>query len=58
MNLVSLREKIGYVSQEPVLIIGTIRDNLLYGKNDATEAEIWSALKMASADFVKNELPD
>jgi len=58
MNLVNLRENIGYVSQEPVLIIGTIRDNLLFGKHDATEDEIWKALKKANADFVRDELPE
>ena len=38
MNLDALRNTIGYVSQEPVLIIGTIRENLLYGNANATEA--------------------
>jgi ATP-binding cassette subfamily B (MDR/TAP) protein 1 len=37
INLKTLRESIGYVSQEPILVIGTIRDNLLYGNKDATE---------------------
>jgi ABC-type multidrug transport system fused ATPase/permease subunit len=41
-----------------VLIIGTIRDNLLFGKHDATEEEIWAALKMANAHFVQDELPE
>lgn len=44
---------IGYVGQEPVLIIGTIRENLTYGKADATEAQMWEALEMANALFVK-----
>ena len=43
---------IGYVSQEPVLILGTIRENLMYGKMDATEEEIDEALKNSSAEFV------
>lgn len=58
MCLENLRENIGYVSQEPVLIIGTIRDNLLFGKHDATEDEIWKALKKANANFVMDELPE
>ena len=37
IKLKTLRESIGYVSQEPVLILGTIRDNLLFGDKDATE---------------------
>lgn len=53
MDLKVLRENIGYVSQEPVLIIGTIRENLKYGKTEATEAEMWSTLEMANAMFVK-----
>jgi ABC-type multidrug transport system fused ATPase/permease subunit len=40
IQLKSLRETIGYVSQEPVLIIGTIRDNLLLGNKDATEDQL------------------
>lgn len=53
MNLKSLRETIGYVSQEPVLILGTIRENLMFGNKDATEADIKRALEMASASFVE-----
>lgn len=41
ISLKALRGSIGYVSQEPVLIIGTIRENLSYGKSDATEDEMW-----------------
>lgn len=36
IKLKTLRESIGYVSQEPVLILGTIRQNLLFGNKDAT----------------------
>ena len=36
ISLKALRESIGYVSQEPVLIMGSIKDNLLYGNKDAT----------------------
>jgi len=53
LNLKSLRETIGYVSQEPVLILGTIRENLLFGNKDATEDDIKRALSMASASFVE-----
>ena len=37
ISLRDLRENIGYVSQEPIMILGTIKDNLLYGNSDATE---------------------
>jgi ABC-type multidrug transport system fused ATPase/permease subunit len=52
VDLKVLRETIGYVSQEPVMVMGTIRDNLLYGNKDATEADMREALKKASANFV------
>lgn len=47
-----LREHIGLVSQEPVMILGTIRDNLLYGNKDATVLECKEALTRANANFV------
>ena len=47
-----LHSNIGYVLQTPHLFSGTIRDNLRYGKPDATDEEIMAALKMVSADFV------
>lgn len=51
-----LHSSIGYVQQTPHLFSGTIRQNLLYGKQDATEKEIWEALKLASADEMVNNL--
>lgn len=57
-ELKALREKIGYIPQKALLFTGTIRDNLLYGKKDATEAEMWEALDIAQAsEFVKQK-PD
>lgn len=47
-----LHSNIGYVLQTPHLFSGTVRDNLKYGKPDATEEEIWNALKLVSADGV------
>ena len=52
INLATLRENIGLVSQEPVMIMGTIRDNLLYGNIDATEEDCEEALRQANAHFV------
>ena len=43
---------IGWVGQEPVLIVGTIRENLLYGNRDASEAEIERAISLANAQFI------
>ncbi|KAL4455399.1 hypothetical protein ABPG74_012551 [Tetrahymena malaccensis] len=48
-KLTSLRQSIGYVGQEPVLFATTIRENLLYGKRDATEEQMIEALKQANA---------
>lgn len=43
------------VGQEPHLFTGTIRDNIVYGKEDATEQEIIEAAKAANAyDFISN----
>lgn len=45
---------IGLVPQRPYLFSGTVRSNLLYGKPDATEDELWQALSIAQAeDFVR-----
>jgi ATP-binding cassette subfamily B protein len=51
----SLRDRLGYVTQEPFLFNGTVRENLALAKRDATDAEMWSALQAAHAEaFVKN----
>lgn len=44
-----LRDLVGIVMQKAVLFQGTIRENLLWGKNDATEEELWQALDVAQA---------
>lgn len=49
-----LRSRIGYASQKAVLFAGTIRSNLLYGKPNATDRELWDALEIAQADFVRD----
>jgi subfamily B ATP-binding cassette protein MsbA len=41
------RAQLGWVSQEPVMLSGSIRQNLLLGKAEATEAELWTALEQA-----------
>ena len=45
-----IRDQISYVAQEPVLFSGTIRENLLYGRVDASEEEMVSAAKLVKAD--------
>ena len=47
------RNQIGYVGQEPVLFATSIKENIKYGKPDASDEEILDALKKAEAyDFV------
>ncbi|MCD8119867.1 MAG: ABC transporter ATP-binding protein/permease [Lachnospiraceae bacterium] len=51
-----LRAKIGVVPQKAVLFAGTIRDNMCWGKKDATDEEIWQALRLAqAAEFVEKK---
>ena len=53
----ALRDRIGFVPQKAFLFSGTIGSNLRYGKQDATDEELWQALKIAqAADFVA-EMP-
>ena len=47
-----LRQKVGVVPQKAVLFKGTIRDNLLWGNENATDEELWAALELAQAKEV------
>uniref|UniRef100_A0A0E0G319 MDR-like ABC transporter n=1 Tax=Oryza nivara TaxID=4536 RepID=A0A0E0G319_ORYNI len=54
-NLRALRRHIGLVNQEPTLFTGTIRDNIVYGIDIASEVEIEDAARSANAhDFISN----
>jgi subfamily B ATP-binding cassette protein MsbA len=54
LSRASVRAQLAWVPQEPVLLSGTIRENLLLGKAGATEAQLWTALERAHAvAFVK-----
>jgi ATP-binding cassette, subfamily B, bacterial len=58
LSLRELHDKVGHVAQDPFLFEGTVRDNLMLAKPDATEAEIIHALEQACCwDFVEN-LPE
>ena len=53
-TIFSLRSQIGLVPQEPILFSGSIADNILYGRPDATEAEVREAARKAYAlDFIE-----
>jgi len=55
-DLTELRDKIGVVMQKAVLFKGTIRENLLWGNENATEEELWEALSIAQAkEFVEKK---
>jgi ATP-binding cassette subfamily B protein len=53
----ALRSRLGYVTQEPFLFNGTVRENLALAKRDATDAEMWAALDAAHANAFVRELP-
>jgi ATP-binding cassette, subfamily B, bacterial len=58
VSLVALRREIGYVGQDVFLFQGTVRENLAYGRPDATDADLERAARLAEAhDFIV-ELPD
>lgn len=58
MSQQTLREKIGFVPQTPVLFSGTIAANIRYGKNDANDEEVRHAARVAqAADFI-SVMPD
>lgn len=54
----SLRERLAYVTQEPFLFNGTVRENLQLAKRDATDADLWTALDAAHAAIFVRELPE
>ncbi|CAM6127718.1 unnamed protein product [Calypogeia fissa] len=58
LKLRSLRKHIGLVQQEPALFSTTIYENILYGKESATEAEVIEAAKAANAHTFISGLPD
>uniref|UniRef100_A0A0K0EIP7 ABC transporter domain-containing protein n=1 Tax=Strongyloides stercoralis TaxID=6248 RepID=A0A0K0EIP7_STRER len=58
INLKWLRENISIVFQEPILFTGTIKENILIGKPDATDEEISEACKIAYAEHFINGLPN
>ena len=57
LELKCLRGQIDLVNQEPALFATSIRENILYGKDDTTMDEIMQAAKLAYVDLFINNLP-
>lgn len=53
----SLRDNVGVVPQDTILFNSTVKENVLYGKLDATDEEVWEALRLANAESFVKELP-
>ena len=58
LNKQSLRSTIGYVTQESFMFNGTVRENLVIAKRDATDAELWTVLEAANAAAFVQRLPE
>ena len=58
LNIKWLRQHIGVVSQEPVLFALSIADNIRYGRDGVTDAEIEQAAREANAHDFISQLPD
>jgi ATP-binding cassette subfamily B protein len=58
VTLSSLRESIGVVAQDVYLFSGSIRENIAYGKENATDEDIREAARLAGADEFIDELPN
>ncbi len=58
LNTEDINRQVSMVPQKAVLFKGTIRDNMLYGREDATDDEIWHALEIAQADGFVNDLEE
>ncbi|CAK9436450.1 uncharacterized protein LODBEIA_P10080 [Lodderomyces beijingensis] len=57
LNLNQYRGQLGFVQQEPLLFSGTIRENVVFGKEDATDEEIEEALELSHANVFIRNLP-
>lgn len=58
LRLSCIREKISLVSQEPLLFMTSIKDNIMYGKGDTTIEEVKRAAELANAANFIDKLPD
>lgn len=58
MTLASLRRHIGLVQQDVFLFSGTLRENVAYGRLDATDEEIWRVIRLARLEEMVRSMPD
>ena len=58
MKQTDLRNKIGFVPQQALLFTGSVKQNLTFGKPNATDEEIWQALEVAQADHFIKKYPE
>ncbi len=58
LTFADLRPAVGVVAQEPFLFSTTVRENIAYGRPDATDDEVRDAARLAQADAFIDELPD
>ncbi|WP_373471776.1 ABC transporter ATP-binding protein [Carnobacterium alterfunditum] len=58
MTMQSLRNQVGVVQQDVYLFPGSVRENVAYGKLDASEAEISEAVRLAHLEKVVNDMPE
>ena len=58
VTLDSLRRQIGVVTQEPFVLNGTVRENIVFGLDDVDEEHVRQAITLAHADAFIDELPD
>ena len=54
----SLRSNMGVVAQETVLFHASLRRNIMYGKDDATEDEVWEAVRISALETLVKSLPE
>lgn len=57
VGIASLRRQLGVVPQEPFLFAGTIGDNVAFARPDATDEEVWEALRAVGLDEVVQRMP-
>ncbi|WP_371781910.1 ABC transporter ATP-binding protein [Streptosporangium subroseum] len=58
LSITSLRRQLGVVPQEPFLFGGTIRDNVSFGRPEATDEEVWEAIRATGLESLVERMPE